>query len=181
MKKINIVVGEKGSGKSTFLEIINTFGFYTTELSVQWKYLKVLGFERNEKEGEWDVVVISLVYDNLLRDLDCFPIFISGFSRLSEIDFLKNRGFETRIIKLNSSLKERYKRIKDRRRIGEEEMTLEEFHEKDLRRLGSIEGYKTNNFGSLLALSEYSIDNYNGVDSLVFKVKKMLIDFNYLK
>jgi dephospho-CoA kinase len=181
MTKINIIVGHKGSGKTTVLEIINFFGFYTVELSNQWKILNELGFNRGEKEGEWSTGVISLVYENLLKRINITPVFMSGFSRPKEIDFLKNNGFDCELIEVYASDDIRYKRIIERSKDFEGNLSPDEFKEKDLRRLGKIEGYKTNDLDGLLNLASHSLDNNSNLKDLIYKVKGILEYKGYLK
>lgn len=119
MKEINIVVGEKGSGKSTVLEIVNVLGVYCTELSVQWRYLEMLGFTRDEIPHKWDTGLISIVYNECLRNISQFPIFMGGFSRLSEIRFLQEKQFNIRVIGIVTQTAERHRRILKRNKMNE--------------------------------------------------------------
>ncbi len=181
MIEVNILAGHKGSGKTTVIEIVNTFGFYATELSVQWKYLEALGFERGEREGEWSIGVISLVYENLLRRTNISPIFMSGFSRPIEIDFLQDKGFNCTIIEVTADTNIRYQRTIQRARGREAEISIEEFNESDLRRLGQVDGYRTNNLNGLLSLASCKIDNNGSIEELVRQVKNMLKSKGYLR
>lgn len=181
MIEINIIAGHKGSGKTTFLEIVNTFGFYTTELSIQWKHLEALGFDRGEKDGEWSTGVISLVYQNLLSRTNINPIFMSGFSRPIEIDFLKNRGFDCKVIEVTADAHLRYERTLKRGKGVESQLSIEEFNERDLRRLGQVEEYKSNDLKGLTDLSFYRISNNGNLGELVRQVKRMLENIGYLK
>ena len=181
MTEINMIVGHKGAGKTTVLEIINTFGFYTTELSIQWKYLELLGFDREEKEGKWSTGVVSLVYDNLLSRISMNPIFMSGFSRPAEINFLQKKEFDCRIIEVTADLALRYQRTIKRGRGLEDQLSIEEFYKKDLRRLGQAEGYRTNDLNGLLSLAFYTIKNNGNLKRLTREVKKMLETMEYLR
>jgi len=180
MKELNIIVGHKGSGKSTVLEIINTLGFYTTELSVQWKYLKHRGFDDKEETGAWNIGVVALFYEHCLIRLPEYPIFVSGFSRPSEVVYLKKRDLPCRVISLQTSEELRHKRILERNRNGEENLTVNNIKEKDLRRLGIADGYTTNDLNGLLALSTFTIDNGGNIAELCRNVEKMLNNFGYI-
>jgi len=181
MAEINIIVGHKGSGKTTVLEIVNFFGFYTVELSNQWKILNELGFDRREKEGEWSIRGISLVYENLLKRINIALIFMSGLSRPEEINFLKNKGIDCELIEIYADNETRHKRTIERSRESERNLSLCEFKEMDLRRLGKVEGYRTNNLDGLLNLASHSLDNNSGLRDLIYRVKGIIEYKGYLK
>ena len=182
MDKVNVVVGPKGAGKSTVLRIVNFRGLYAHELSHSVKLLEELGFERDDLKYDvpWDDSALRLSYGHCLRYLPR-PLFLSGCSRPKEIEFFEKKEIPYRVMGIDCPTEKRYKRVLERERKGESNISWEDFLIKDRRRLGNIEGFEANDLEGLMKFSEYRIINDGSLNDLIMRVDSMLKFFRYIK
>jgi|SaaInlV_200m_DNA_2_1039689.scaffolds.fasta_scaffold19775_2 dephospho-CoA kinase len=175
MKGISLIVGQKGSGKSTVLNIINALGFYTTELAEHLKYLEFEGKRRTDLEGDcWSDSAISLACENGLRNFEG-QVFLSGIARPSEIEYLQKESISYEIISISVDENLRYKRTRERGRQGEENLSLSKYQEMCERRLGNFRGYESNDLNGLMRLSNFNISNEGTFEDLYLKTKDMML------
>ncbi len=182
MDKINIIVGPKGSGKSTILRVVNFRGFFIHELSHSVKLLEAQGHKREDLKFKrpWDHSALKLSYENCLRFCPR-PLFLSGLSRPAELDYLNEKEIPYRVIAINSDRDERYARVVERSRKGEQGISFEDFLIKESRRLGQVEGYEANDLDSLMRMSSYQVNNKGNIAELICEVDKMLTSIGYSK
>ena len=106
---------------------------------------------------------------------------MSGCSRPKEIEFFEKEGIPYRVISIDCPTESRYKRVLERERKGESNISWKDFLIKDKRRLGNIEGFEANDLEGLMKLSEYQIVNKGSLKNLIIKVDSMLKSFGYIK
>ncbi len=135
MQGISIVIGQKGSGKSTILEIVNSMGFYTTELSNHVKFLEFEGKKRTDLEGDgWTDSAISLACENGLRQVSG-QVFLTGIARPIEIDYLIENPHQKRIKEIKVSLSSESKLISHLKDKGVDTYSVDISHKK-IKKLG---------------------------------------------
>lgn len=180
-KNLIFVTGKKGAGKTSFLEIVSKKGYYTTELDKHYK--KLLKDKDKEAlslppESEWTDHVFKLVYQKELQNCDYNPIFFTGIYRMAELEYAFQNSIPIEIVQITADTSSRHKRILDRRREGEENITLDEIIIKDAKRDGTWPGYDRNNVNDLMSLANYTIKNSGSNEDLSRQIDEYI---KYLK
>lgn len=102
-------------------------------------------------------------------------VVISGLRKPGEIDLLKSKnGF--RLIFVDAPVEVRFARIKSRKREGEEELTLEQFRQKEALELRGDTGVQ--NILYCKEKADYIIDNSNSLDDLHRKIDLIMEEIN---
>ena len=181
MDNLTAIVGQKGSGKSSVLQMVRALGFYATDLSTPLRIFELEGKKRTDLENnQWRASALDIVYQNCLVHARG-PVFIDGISRPAELEYLERTGKLYFIVSISAPEEIRFPRVFERARKGEEKLTVERYREKCHRRLGSIKGYEANDLNALMAATDYHIENTGDLPTLLEKTKLMLRHFGHLQ
>lgn len=176
-KQLIAIIGKKGVGKTTVLEMIARHGLYATELDRHYKELLQSGDLEAASlppEHNWTDHIMRLVYEKVFQFLEHRAIFFCGLYRMSEIQYLWDNRIPLEICAVEAETKNRHRRVLERRRDGEEAITLEDLRVKDAKRDGTYPGYERNNINEMLAHATYRIRNDDTRQDLEAQVEAYL-------
>jgi len=180
MNSVTVVVGQKGSGKTTILNMISAFGLYTTSLSTPLKLFELDGERRTDLQyNKWSDSALDIVYRNCLANARG-PVFVDGLSRPVELEYLNNKGYPPCVIGVSAPENLRFERVVGRSREGEGALSLEVYREKCRRRMGNVQGFEANDLTGLMREEKYHIQNGGDLGDLFRKVKDMLRHLNHI-
>ena len=150
------ISGKKGSGKSTLLGWLSDDGYFTTE--VRFHLEEALAAKKIDTRDIpvpfwWTEPMLQLCYEQLN---DHTPVFLTGMYHPNELAFF-TKGYEVHNIGLVADDSVRHTRILDRKRVKEENLTIEDIRFKDQKRDGSV-GHKAD-INALIRLAEFTFVN----------------------
>ncbi len=175
------ITGLSGSGKDTMAEYLKSKGFDSTSLSdrireecatrglpIDRDTLIRVGNELREKFGLSVLAERSL---EMIRNSTNDKFVLTSIRHPKEAEFLKSQGGFF-LVAVTAPIEIRYERIKDRCRVGDEEITLEKFKEQEARELAGSAAQQQ--LTKVIELADFRVDNSRSLEETKRQIEEIL-------
>lgn len=180
MKKLLLITGMPGSGKTTVAKIIGKHGFPVVSMGDAVRQeADARGIGRNilemsrfmvELRKELGEEAVARLVDKKIEKVDSKAIVVDGTRSLREAEYFRSkRDYKVIIVGVLSPVRLRYSRLSTRNRLDDPRM-LKELEERDKAELSV-------GLGEVLALSDIYIINEGSLNELRENVKKKILGF----